>query len=64
MAAISLLGAGIGGDGAGKVLGMGLLSVIIFPIIYGIGGFIGGLISALIYNLVFKFSGGLELDLE
>ncbi len=65
IALASLLGAGASGQGSGLLGGaMGLLAIVIFPIIYGIGLFIGGLISALIYNLVFKWTGGLDVDLE
>ena len=41
--------------GLGVLFGVG--SIIILPIVYGIGGFIAGLISALIYNIAAKFTG-------
>lgn len=44
--------------------GMGIASIIIFPIMYGVMGFIGGVLSAAIYNLVAGVIGGLELDFE
>lgn len=66
IALVSLLGAGATGDGGVALVGagMGLLAIVIVPISYGAIMFISGVIGALIYNLVFKVSGGLELDLE
>ncbi|MCB1561642.1 MAG: hypothetical protein KDI75_11215 [Xanthomonadales bacterium] len=52
------------GGGAAMAAGMGLASIIVLPLLYGIGGFIGGLISALIMNVVFKVTGGLELNFD
>jgi hypothetical protein len=46
----------------------GPISIILFPIIYGIGGFIGGFVEGLIigalYNLVAGWIGGVEVQLE
>ena len=39
-------------------------TVVLFPIIYGLGGFLGGLIMGAFYNLVSKWIGGLEFDFE
>lgn len=39
----------------------GWLSIIIFPILYGVIGFIGGLIVGFFYNLVAGWTGGIEL---
>jgi hypothetical protein len=39
---------------------MGVVSVIVIPIIYGVIGLIGGIISAAIYNLL----AGIEMNLE
>ena len=40
--------------------GIGLL--IIFAVLYAIGGFFVGIIAACIYNLVAKLTGGLEFE--
>ncbi len=42
----------------------GVLSIILFPIIYGILGFIGGAICAFLYNLVAGWIGGIEVELK
>jgi len=44
--------------------GLGLGSIIIFPICYGIIGGIGGAIGAAIYNLAAGWVGGLEVDIS
>jgi hypothetical protein len=41
----------------------GWLSVIIFPIIYGVCGFIGGIIVGFLYNLIAGWTGGIEMTL-
>lgn len=71
MGAIMSLAAALGaavqqGDGAEgtEPMVLGIASIFIFPILYGIGGFIGGIISAAIYNVVAGVVGGLELDLQ
>jgi hypothetical protein len=47
---------------------LGPISIILFPIVYGIGGFIAGFIDGLIigalYNLVAGWIGGVEVQLE
>jgi hypothetical protein len=47
---------------------IGFLGIVLFPIIYGIGGFIAGFIEGLIigalYNLVAAWIGGVEVQLE
>lgn len=64
-ALISLMGAGASSmEGAGMLASFGLLSVIIFPILYGIFGFIGGVIGALFMNIAYKITGGQELEME
>ena len=45
----------------GAGMSFGWLSVIIFPIMYGVIGFIAGLIGAFVYNLVAGWTGGIEL---
>jgi hypothetical protein len=64
-ALFSLMGAGASNmEGAGMLASFGLLSVIIFPIVYGIFGFIGGVIGALFLNIAYKITGGQELEME
>jgi hypothetical protein len=41
--------------------GLGALSIIVFPIIYGVLMFISGAIIALLYNLFAGWVGGVEL---
>ncbi len=45
-------------------IGFSWLSILIFPIIYGILGFIIGLISTLIINLILKIIKGLEVEID
>jgi len=53
------------GSGAGALLGgLGVISIIAFPVMYGIAGFIGGLLQAFIYNLAAGFVGGLQVETE
>ena len=42
----------------------GAISIIILPIIYGIGGFIVGAIGAFLYNVIADKIGGLKFDFE
>jgi hypothetical protein len=44
--------------------GLGVSSILIFPILYGIIGGIAGAIGAAIYNLVAGWVGGLEVDIS
>lgn len=44
--------------------GLGVLSIIVLPIIYGVLGFIFGVIGAAIYNLVAKWVGGIKIELK
>ena len=54
-----------GASSAGTtMLGFGVASVIVLPIMFAIMGFIGGAIGAFIYNIVAKYVGGLQLDLK
>lgn len=62
IAGISMLGGAASSftgslPGATGVVGIG--AVIIFPIMYGIGGFISGAIGAIIYNFVAVKIGGI-----
>ncbi len=43
---------------------VGLHSIIVFPILYGIVGILSGLITACIYNLAAKWFGGIILETE
>lgn len=42
----------------------GYLSIIIFPIVYGVLGFIGGAIGAFVYNISAKVTKGIKLYSE
>lgn len=42
----------------------GFFGIIIFPILYGLGGFVLGLITGFFYNVVAKWIGGMKFDLE
>jgi hypothetical protein len=59
MAMGSMMGAG--SMGRGGMPNFGWLSVIIFPIMYGVIGFIAGIIVGFLYNLVAGWTGGIEL---
>ncbi|MDK2907911.1 MAG: hypothetical protein PWQ87_369 [Candidatus Woesearchaeota archaeon] len=50
--------------GLGFMAGLGLWSIIVFPIIYALIGFIGGVIGAFLYNLVAGWIGGIEIELK
>ncbi len=43
---------------------MGIGAPIVFPILYGIGGFVIGAMTAFLYNLTAKWTGGLEFEIE
>jgi len=47
----------------GFIYGLGLLSIIIFPIFYGVIYFISGALGALIYNLLAGWIGGIKIEL-
>jgi len=49
---------------AGFITSFGAVSIIIFPIMYGITGFIVGVLSAFLYNLIAKWTGGIKLKFE
>lgn len=50
--------------GLGALAGLGLWSIIVFPIIYALVGFVGGAIGAFLYNLVAGWIGGVEVELK
>jgi len=60
------------GTGAAAIAGMpgvvaisaGILSIILFPILYGIIGFLMGAIGAILYNFVADKVGGVELTFK
>jgi hypothetical protein len=58
--------AGVTGStsGAGILAGLGFLSIIIFPVIYGLMGLVGGAIGAWIYNLIAGWFGGIEMEFK
>jgi hypothetical protein len=43
---------------------MGVASVVVLPILYGVSGFVFGVVMAAIYNVVAGVVGGLELKFE
>jgi len=45
------------------MLGLGIASLIIVPILMAVIGFIMGAIGAFLYNVVAKYVGGVKLDL-
>ncbi len=59
MAMAPMYGRGFGGFG-----GFGAFSLIIFPVMYFVGGFLGGLIVGALYNLVAGWIGGVEITLD
>jgi len=61
--AASYAGASAGFNMAPMMLGFGIASIIITPILMAIMGFIMGAIGAFFYNVVAKYVGGVELDL-
>lgn len=50
--------------GLGALAGLGLWSIIVFPIVYALIGFVGGAIGAFLYNLVAGWVGGIEVELK
>ncbi|MBI4176690.1 MAG: hypothetical protein HY518_05780 [Candidatus Aenigmarchaeota archaeon] len=44
--------------------GLGVLSIIAFPILYGVLGFVMGAIGAFLYNVIAGWIGGVQLDLQ
>ncbi|MGH8162941.1 MAG: hypothetical protein ACREP1_01250 [Rhodanobacteraceae bacterium] len=44
--------------------GIGIFAIVLFPILYFIGGFIFGIIFAALYNLVARWTGGVEMTLD
>jgi hypothetical protein len=44
--------------------GLGLTTIVVIPVIYGVCGFISGALIAALYNLVAGFTGGIAIELE
>jgi len=53
-------------DGLGGASGVlfGIGSIVVVPILYGIGGFIGGFIVGFFYNITARYIGGIEVELR
>ncbi len=49
---------------AGSSILLGLFSLVLYPIFFGIGGFINGVIIAFLYNVAANWIGGVKVDLE
>jgi hypothetical protein len=56
------LATGIGEGIPAWIRGIGCAAIIIFPIIYAIGGFVYGAIIAILYNIAASLVGGAELE--
>jgi len=58
----------LGGIGGGIGLAEGLVgsigTIIVIPLMYGIGGFIGGALLGLFYNVTAGIVGGIVLEIE
>lgn len=62
-ASLGVLGTVVGGS-AGFLLGFGLLSIVVMPVLFAIMGFIAGAIGAFLYNIVAGKVGGIELEFD
>ncbi len=52
-------------SGVGNVFGgLGIASLITFPLMGAVAGFIGGLIYGFLYNLVAGWVGGIEIEVD
>ncbi|MBW2972868.1 hypothetical protein KY346_00570 [Candidatus Woesearchaeota archaeon] len=58
------MGPAMGAQGANLLHSLGLLSIVIMPIFYGVFGFISGLIGGFLYNIVAGAVGGVELHFK
>ncbi len=47
-----------------SITGIGFLTIIAYPIIYGIIGLVGGAVGAWLYNLIARWVGGIEMEFE
>lgn len=48
--------------GPAAMLGVGVASIVLLPIVYGIMGFVGGIIMGFVYNLIAGAVGGIEFE--
>jgi hypothetical protein len=61
----SLLGSRMSGDSSGVAAwgaGMGLASIVVMPIFYGVFTFLSGLIGGWLYNMLAGMVGGVEIE--
>ncbi len=60
----SMLGVGVGpnGQNVAPLIGFGIGTIVLGPILYGILGFVGGMINAFVYNIVARMSGGIQVE--
>lgn len=56
-------GQGQGQGQAAWFIGVGVASIIVFPLLYGFFGFLGGIITGALFNFVASFAGGIEIEL-
>jgi hypothetical protein len=63
---ISMLGGFASASPEGAALGalFGMGAIVLFPLLYGGGGFLATLLGAWLYNLVAGFVGGVEMDIQ
>lgn len=47
-----------------SLLGFRWISILLFPLIYGVGGFLSGLILTPIINLILRIIKGIDLDIK
>jgi len=58
---LGIIVAAIGTSLLPMAVGFGLLSVVAFPVMYGITGFVFGAIGAIVYNFVAEKIGGIRV---
>ena len=61
------MGYGMMGTGYGSAFGSmmyGGAAIILFPILYGVGGFLAGIIGAFLYNLIAGWIGPIEIETD
>ncbi|HEX7546243.1 MAG TPA: hypothetical protein VF368_05920 [Gemmatimonadaceae bacterium] len=60
MSSVAKTTSGIPGVGSG----VGIGTLVMMPVIYGVGGFVSGAVIAALYNLVAGWTGGIAIELE